>query len=96
MADEKDEIVVCVGKITKVENVPLRNGIPEHTESLIDFTGDAKLFIPGSSYGTPSRLEKLAMDAELRYGKKYEIVLREIKPKVALSGNSRNIRASNE
>lgn len=96
MAESRDdEIVVCVGKVMKVEEVPTKNGIVSHTETLIDFTDDAKLLQLGG-YNGPAPLKQLVMMIELKYGKQYEVVLREIKPKMALSGNNRKIQVNND
>lgn len=91
MPDDDKDIVVCVGKVIKVEEVPMRNGVSAHTETLIDFIDDAKLMQP-SGYNGPTALKQLVMMAELKYGKKYEIVLREIIPKVVSAKNDRKFQ----
>lgn len=93
MPDEND-IVVCVGKVIKVEEVPMKNGIAAHTQTLIDFTDDAKLMSSGNDYAGPTALKKMTMMAELKYGKKYEVILREIKPKVVSAKNDRKFQES--
>lgn len=96
MQDDNEDIVACVGKVVKVEEVPVRNGIVAHTETLIDLTEDAKLLSPGGIYSGPVPLKHLVLMAELKYGKRYEIVLREVKPKLVDTRNGRRIQASNE
>lgn len=86
---DQEEIVVCVGKVTRVEEVPTRNGIAAHTESILDMSDDPKLLSTGSNYNSPTTLKQVSLIAELRYGRKYEVVLREVKPDLALTKKSR-------
>lgn len=90
---DSEDIVVCKGRVIKVEEVPMRNGVAPHTETLIDFTEDAKLLNPSSSsYNGPTPLKQLSMMAELKYGKQYEVVLREVRPELALNSNARQFQ----
>jgi hypothetical protein len=93
MADSPEEIVVCTGEVTKVEKVPMRNGVAPHNETLIEFDTDSKLFLPNNGYSNPTAIKTLLMQTELKFGKKYEVILREVKPKTAHKENARLIRA---
>lgn len=87
-----DEIVVTKGKVIKVEEVPVRNGVPVHTETLIDFSEDGAFFLESTYSGAPSPIKRIVMRAELAYGKTYEVVLREVAPNIVKTGNGRKFQ----
>jgi len=90
-----EEVVVGIGEITKIEKVPARAGEVSHTRTLVDF-GEGSRFLLPSNY-SDSPVKQLTMKTDLlKYGKQYEVVLREVKPKTAQKNNARLIRTEEE